>query len=120
MYLRLRFCSSALFFCIYFCLDDKVEAFPVLKISPKDLVDTNGAGDAFVGGENLLVSLFHFKAGCLQICLLDSYACACGAGFLSQLVQDKPLDQCVKAAHYAANVIIQRSGCTFPEKPDFK
>lgn len=41
------------FFCIYFCVGDKVEAFPVVKISPKDIVDTNGAGDAFVGGENL-------------------------------------------------------------------
>uniref|UniRef100_A0A3Q3FT16 Adenosine kinase n=1 Tax=Labrus bergylta TaxID=56723 RepID=A0A3Q3FT16_9LABR len=40
--------------------------------------------------------------------------------FLSELVQDKPLDQCVKAAHYSANVIIRRAGCTFPEKPDFK
>ncbi|KAI4812270.1 hypothetical protein KUCAC02_023671 [Chaenocephalus aceratus] len=69
---------------------EKVETFPVLKIDPKDIVDTNGAGDAFVGG------------------------------FLSGLVQDKPLDQCVKAAHYAANVIIRRAGCTFPEKPDFK
>ncbi|XP_044070328.1 adenosine kinase isoform X1 [Siniperca chuatsi] len=68
---------------------DKVETFPVLKIDPKDIVDTNGAGDAFVGG------------------------------FLSELVQEKPLDQCVKAAHYAANVIIRRAGCTFPEKPDF-
>lgn len=49
-----------------------------------------------------------------------SYVCTCGAGFLSQLVQEKPLDQCVQAAHYAANVIIQRAGCTFPEKPNFK
>uniref|UniRef100_A0A3Q1AHG4 Adenosine kinase n=1 Tax=Amphiprion ocellaris TaxID=80972 RepID=A0A3Q1AHG4_AMPOC len=40
-------------------------------------------------------------------------------GFLSELVQEKPLDQCVKAAHYSANVIIRRVGCTFPEKPDF-
>uniref|UniRef100_A0A8C9ZU62 Adenosine kinase n=1 Tax=Sander lucioperca TaxID=283035 RepID=A0A8C9ZU62_SANLU len=69
--------------------DDTIETFPVLKIDPKDIVDTNGAGDAFVGG------------------------------FLSELVQEKPLDQCVKAAHYAANVIIRRAGCTFPEKPDF-
>ncbi|CAJ1067542.1 adenosine kinase isoform X2 [Xyrichtys novacula] len=69
---------------------DKVLTFPVLKVEPKDIVDTNGAGDAFVGG------------------------------FLSELVQDKPLDQCVKAAHYSANVIIRRAGCTFPEKPDFK
>ncbi|KAM6956378.1 adenosine kinase isoform 1-T1 [Aplochiton taeniatus] len=68
---------------------DKVETFPVLEINPKDLVDTNGAGDAFVGG------------------------------FLSELVQGKELDQCVKAGHYAANVIIRRAGCTFPEKPDF-
>uniref|UniRef100_A0A8C8KBI7 Adenosine kinase n=1 Tax=Oncorhynchus tshawytscha TaxID=74940 RepID=A0A8C8KBI7_ONCTS len=68
---------------------DKVETFPVLKIDQKDIVDTNGAGDAFVGG------------------------------FLSELVQDKELEQCVKAGHYAANVIIRRAGCTFPEKPDF-
>ncbi|CAK6951584.1 adenosine kinase isoform X1 [Scomber scombrus] len=68
---------------------DKVETFPVLKIDPKDLVDTTGAGDAFVGG------------------------------FLSELVQEKPLVQCVKAAHYAANVIIRQAGCTFPEKPNF-
>ncbi|XP_071377424.1 adenosine kinase isoform X1 [Centroberyx affinis] len=68
---------------------DKVETFPVLEIDPKNIVDTNGAGDAFVGG------------------------------FLSELVQDKALDQCVKAGHYAANVIIRRAGCTFPDKPDF-
>ncbi|KAM4598926.1 adenosine kinase isoform 3-T3 [Fundulus diaphanus] len=71
-------------------LSDKIETFPVLKIDPKDIVDTNGAGDAFVGG------------------------------FLSGLVQEKPLEQCVRAAHYSANVIIRRAGCTFPEKPDFK
>ncbi|XP_047458957.1 adenosine kinase isoform X2 [Mugil cephalus] len=68
---------------------DKVDTYPVLTIDPKDIVDTNGAGDAFVGG------------------------------FLSELVQEKSLDKCVKAAHYAANVIIRRAGCTFPEKPDF-
>jgi len=68
---------------------DKQETFPVLKIDPKDIVDTNGAGDAFVGG------------------------------FLSELVQEKALEQCVRAGHYAANVIIRRAGCTFPDKPDF-
>lgn len=40
-------------------------------------------------------------------------------GFLSQLVQEKPIEDCVRAGCYAANVIIQRSGCTYPEKPDF-
>ncbi|KAG8457014.1 hypothetical protein KFE25_004413, partial [Diacronema lutheri] len=48
------------------------------------IVDTNGAGDAFVGG------------------------------FLSQLAQGKPIAECVTAGHYAAGVIIQRAGCTFP------
>lgn len=37
------------------CSEDKVDTFPVLKIDPKDIVDTNGAGDAFVGGTNLYI-----------------------------------------------------------------
>ncbi|KAG6665629.1 hypothetical protein I3843_02G150500 [Carya illinoinensis] len=69
--------------------DGKVKLFPVIRLPKEKLVDTNGAGDAFVGG------------------------------FLSQLVLEKPIEECVRAGCYAANVIIQRSGCTFPEKPDF-
>lgn len=69
---------------------EKVVAFPVLEIAQELIVDTNGAGDAFVGG------------------------------FLSQLVYNRPLEECIRAAHYAANVVIRRSGCTLPEKPDFK
>ncbi|XP_042562227.1 adenosine kinase-like, partial [Clupea harengus] len=69
---------------------DNVTSFPVLDIDQNDIVDTNGAGDAFVGG------------------------------FLSELVQEKPLEQCIRAGHYAANVIIRRAGCTFPEKPAFQ
>ncbi|KAJ8418203.1 hypothetical protein AAFF_G00139120 [Aldrovandia affinis] len=68
---------------------DKVMTSPVLEIDPSDIVDTNGAGDAFVGG------------------------------FLSQLVQEQPFEQCIRAGHYSANVIIRHAGCTFPEKPDF-
>ncbi|KAM0949869.1 putative adenosine kinase [Dioscorea sansibarensis] len=70
--------------------DGKVKLFPVTLLPKEKLVDTNGAGDAFVGG------------------------------FLSQLVQEKNIDECVRAGCYAANVVIQRSGCTYPEKPDFK
>ncbi|RDX85740.1 Adenosine kinase 2 [Mucuna pruriens] len=69
--------------------DGKVKKFPVELLPREKLVDTNGAGDAFVGG------------------------------FLSQLVLEKPIEECVRAGCYAANVIIQRSGCTYPEKPDF-
>uniref|UniRef100_A0A8B9Y2D7 Adenosine kinase n=1 Tax=Bos mutus grunniens TaxID=30521 RepID=A0A8B9Y2D7_BOSMU len=69
--------------------ESEVTAFAVLDQDQTEIVDTNGAGDAFVGG------------------------------FLSQLVSDKPLTACVRAGHYAASVIIRRTGCTFPEKPDF-
>lgn len=40
-------------------------------------------------------------------------------GFLAQLVQGGTVDDCVRAANYAANLIIQRSGCTLPDKPEF-
>jgi adenosine kinase len=53
------------------------------------LVDTNGAGDAFVGG------------------------------FLSQLVLEKSIAECVRAGHFAARTIIQRSGCTFPKECNY-
>ena len=60
---------------------------PVITLAKEKLVDTNGAGDAFVGG------------------------------FLSQLVVGKDVQECCRAGNFAAHVIIQRSGCTFPEKP---
>ncbi|RDX91182.1 Adenosine kinase 2, partial [Mucuna pruriens] len=69
--------------------DGKVKLYPVIPLPKEKLVDTNGAGDAFVGG------------------------------FLSQLIQEKPIEECVRAGCYASNVIIQRPGCTYPEKPDF-
>lgn len=70
--------------------EGKISEYPVLMIDPKDIVDTNGAGDAFVGG------------------------------FLSQLVLGKSIEECIKGGQFSAKVIIQNSGCTFPaEKPDF-
>ncbi|XP_068111481.1 adenosine kinase isoform X2 [Hyperolius riggenbachi] len=69
---------------------DEVLSFPVIEIDQTKIVDTNGAGDAFVGG------------------------------FLSQLLSDKPLEECIRAGHYSAHVVIRRAGCTLPEKPDFK
>jgi adenosine kinase len=67
----------------------KVTSYPVEALPANLLVDTNGAGDAFVGG------------------------------FLSQLVQGKDLSECVRAGHFASRVIIQRSGCTFPKECEF-
>jgi len=69
---------------------DQVSTYPVLPIQPEDILDTNGAGDAFVGG------------------------------FLCGLVQGKSTEDCVKSGNWAANLIIQRSGCTFPEVCEYK
>lgn len=57
------------------------------KISSEDIVDTNGCGDAFVGG------------------------------FMSLYLQGKGLEKCARAGNYASSVIIRRSGCTYPDAP---
>lgn len=71
------------------CVDGEIAEYPILELKPSKLVDTNGAGDAYVGG------------------------------FLSGLVQDKDIHYCCQAGAYAASVIVQRSGCTFPKKSFF-
>ncbi len=68
----------------------QVLEFPAERLPAERIVDTNGAGDAFVGG------------------------------FLAQHVQGAPLDQAVRCGIWAATHIIQRSGCTLPEIMDFK
>ena len=40
-------------------------------------------------------------------------------GFLAELVFGKNVVECVRAGNYAANVVIQHSGCTFPGKPNY-
>jgi adenosine kinase len=71
------------------CVDGEIKEYPIIKLSKAKLVDTNGAGDAYVGG------------------------------FLSGLAQGKDMHYCCQAGAYAASVIVQRSGCTFPKAPRF-
>jgi len=66
----------------------KVTLYPVPKLEKQYIVDTNGAGDSFVGG------------------------------FLAKLVQQCEVPECVRAGHYAARVIIQQNGCSLPRAPD--
>ena len=75
---------------ILLCKDGKVTEFPILPVAEEEILDTNGAGDAWVGG------------------------------LLSQLVFGASIEEAIHAGNYAANVIIKRSGCTFPENPDYK
>jgi len=60
----------------------------VPMVGNDDIVDTNGCGDAFVGG------------------------------FLSQYIQGKCLTSCAKAGNFASSVIIKNIGCTFPSVCD--
>jgi hypothetical protein len=70
-------------------VNGEVSEYPIIRLPPKKVVDTNGAGDSYVGG------------------------------FLSGLVQGKDMHYCCQAGAYAASVIVQRSGCTFPKTPKF-
>lgn len=68
------------------CKDGHVKSYPVIPISSTKIVDTNGAGDAFVGG------------------------------FLAEYVQGKDIDTCVQNGMDAAYKIIQVSGCSLGER----
>lgn len=68
----------------------KVTEYPIVPIKSEDILDTNGAGDAFVGG------------------------------FLAQLVQGQDIAKCVDCGHFAANYIIQQSGTTMKGKANYK
>ena len=60
--------------------------YPVTTLADDKIIDTNGAGDAFVGG------------------------------FLAQLARGKSIKECVQCGIWAATEIIQQSGCTCPDK----
>lgn len=63
--------------------------FPVPAIEQELIVDTNGAGDSFVGG------------------------------FLSQVVLGKDIDTAISAGIWLSGQVIQRNGCTFPDTNQF-
>lgn len=64
----------------------QVTQYHVTQLAKEKIVDTNGAGDAFVGG------------------------------FLAQLAAGKSIKECVLCGIWAATEIIQQSGCTCPDK----
>lgn len=70
--------------------DGKVTEYAVSPLPKEQLVDTNGAGDAFVGG------------------------------FLASLLAKKDVGSSVEAGHWAARFIIQQSGCTLSKSCEYK
>lgn len=66
---------------------DEVLEFPVPALNLNEIVDTNGAGDAFAGG------------------------------FLARFAQRKTTEYCVRTGIVCAREIIKRPGCSLPEYP---
>lgn len=66
----------------------ELEQIPVIKIDENKIEDTNGCGDALVGG------------------------------FMIEYLKGSDLKTCTKAGQYLAYEVIQQVGCNFPEKPD--
>ena len=67
----------------------EVTEYPIVPVDPRLIKDTNGCGDAFVGG------------------------------FMSQMAQGRTINECLRCGFYASKVVIQHFGCNYPEKPDF-
>lgn len=67
------------------CQDGEVTSYPVPPV--EDIVDVNGAGDAFVGG------------------------------FIASWVQGKDIATCIKVGHYAAGTILKVSGTVLSGVP---
>merc|ERR1712066_973977 len=70
-------------------INGHVTEYAINPLPKEKLVDTNGAGDAYVGG------------------------------FLAALSKGLTVAECCKAGAYSASVIVQHSGCTFPAVPDY-
>lgn len=64
--------------------DGKVTKYPVISLPSEKIVDTNGAGDAFVGG------------------------------FVSQYLQGRSTEICIRCGIWVATEIIQQDGCVLP------
>lgn len=70
--------------------EGKLLNIPVPKVPSDEIIDVNGAGDAFVGG------------------------------FLTALLKGAELERAAQAGHYCAGVVIRKSGCVVSGKPEFE
>eukprot|EP01062_Namystynia_karyoxenos_P083549 TRINITY_DN9629_c0_g1_i1.p1 TRINITY_DN9629_c0_g1~~TRINITY_DN9629_c0_g1_i1.p1 ORF type:complete len:1131 (+),score=294.71 TRINITY_DN9629_c0_g1_i1:80-3472(+) len=67
--------------------DDGVVQYDTRELPQEQVIDTNGAGDAFAGG------------------------------FLAKRLRGAPVGECVRMGQWAATIIIGQPGCTLPPKP---
>uniref|UniRef100_A0A7S4GL89 Adenosine kinase n=1 Tax=Oxyrrhis marina TaxID=2969 RepID=A0A7S4GL89_OXYMA len=71
-------------------INGEIQTYPIVALPQEKIVDTNGAGDAYVGG------------------------------YLSGLLEGKDVAECCKRGAYAGSVIVQQPGATYPEKPNYE
>lgn len=94
----------------------KATEYPCDVIAKSDIVDQNGAGDAFVGGFLAQVTAINRQHSDTHTVVAVPHT-VFGLSLL-QLVSGKKLAQCVGGGQAAARVILKQSGCAFPkEKP---
>jgi adenosine kinase len=84
--------------------DGVVKTVAVPRVDPTKIVDTNGAGDSFVGG---------FLAYLVRRLFTPPHPPPASELTHAQM-KGRDMDTCVAAGHAAAAEVIQRSGCTFP------
>ncbi|CCW61702.1 unnamed protein product [Phytomonas sp. EM1] len=73
---------------VFATMSSRTGSVPVPPIETHKIVDTNAAGDSFVGG------------------------------FLAAFASGIDIERCCEVGNYAAGIVIQHHGCTYPEKPD--
>merc|ERR1712056_48182 len=70
-------------------INGHVTEHAITALPKEKLVDTNGAGDSYVGG------------------------------FLAALSKGLSVAECCRVGAYSASVIVQHSGCTYPGAPNY-
>lgn len=71
---------------LIFAKGNEVKEYPAILVSQEEIVDSNGAGDAFVGG------------------------------FLAQLVAGRNLEECIKCGQWAASISLRHIGCKMDDE----
>lgn len=74
---------------VIYATNGTVKEMAALPLKKEELVDTNGAGDAFAGG------------------------------FLAYYIQKRPLENCILCGINTATHILKKSGCTYEGKFNF-
>lgn len=66
-----------------------MKSYAVPQLNAEDIVDTTGAGDAFVGG------------------------------FFAQYLKGESFDKCVDCGIWSSQIVIKHDGCRFPKRADY-